>query len=151
MILSSRPVRFPVALLTALLMLTACSERVRGASVPAEKSPSARPLVDLRKEVKRKGKVLLHHIAKSGETDWTGELKVGNSYKLAVDCTGSWGELAIALSESFRTTRRCSAGYTTFTLDNYPAKKPRPRTLTIKAPPDARWTVMVAGIYQGKK
>jgi hypothetical protein len=99
-------------------------------------------LVDLRKKVK--GKVLLHHVGDSGEAVWVGELKVGNSYKIAMDCTGSQEQLAIVMSEGFRTLRRCDAGYTTVTLDPYPVSKPRPRTLTVTAPPGAEWAVLVA-------
>ncbi|MFG6195083.1 hypothetical protein [Nonomuraea sp. JJY05] len=91
-----------------------------------------------------KGKVLLHHVADGGEDEWAGELKVGNSYKIAVDCAGSQGKLAIAISEGFQTLRQCAAGYTTFTLDNYPVSKPKPRTLTVKAPSGASWAVLVA-------
>ncbi|WP_143021991.1 hypothetical protein [Nonomuraea maritima] len=131
-----------------MLLVTGCSERSSAEAEPSAQLPapssSARPMVDLRKKVN--GKVLLHHVADSNEVAWSGELKVGNAYKIAVDCAGSRGKLAITISASFRTLRQCAAGYTTFTLDNYPVGKPERRTLTVKAPSGARWAVLVAGL-----
>lgn len=143
--------RFPLGFVVVMFLVTACSGRISAeagssARVAAPSlsasPPSARALVDLREKVK--GRVLLHHVADSGEVAWAGELKVGNAYKIAVDCTGSRGKLAIALSGGFRTLRQCAAGYTTFTIDNFPVGKPEPRTLTVTAPSDAGWAVLLA-------
>jgi hypothetical protein len=152
-LLARRGGRFPVGVVLIMILLTACSERLSAepgpsaqvpAPSPSASPPPARPLVDLRKKVK--GKVLLHHVADGDEDEWVGKLKVGSSYKIAMDCSGSQGKLAIAISEGFQTLRQCVAGYTTVTLDVYPGKKPKPRTLTVKAPSGASWAVLVAGI-----
>ncbi|MET8162593.1 hypothetical protein ABZT47_40090 [Sphaerisporangium sp. NPDC005289] len=91
--------RFPVGFIVVMLLMAACSERLSAepslsiqvpAPSPSASPPPARPLVDLRTKVK--GKVLLHHVADDGDAEWAGKLKVGNSYKIAVDCAGSQGE-----------------------------------------------------------
>ncbi|MEV4370109.1 hypothetical protein AB0J71_23775 [Nonomuraea sp. NPDC049637] len=146
--------RFPVGFIVVMLVMAAgCSERSpaepsRPAQVPAP-SPSASPpparqLVDLRTKVK--GNVLLHHVADSGDIEWVGKLKVGTSYKIALDCAGSQGKLTIVMSEGFQALRQCAAGYTTYTIGDYPVSRPEPYTLTINAPADARWAVLVARV-----
>ncbi|MGI5286740.1 hypothetical protein ACQEVF_25845 [Nonomuraea polychroma] len=148
----SRLGHFPVACIVVMLLMTACSVRLSEGSGPSARisepfrsasAPPTRPLTDLRKE--SKGKVLLHHVADTGDqTEWVGKLKVGNSYKIAVACVGCQGKLAIVMSEGFRTSWQCAAGYSTFRISIYPDSKPKARSLTIKAPLGARWAVLVS-------
>lgn len=149
---SSRLGRFPVGFVVVMLLMTACSVRLSGGSNPSAdvsapsrsaSAPPTQPLTDLRKEAK--GKILLHHVADTGDqTEWVGKLKVGSSYKIAVACAGSQGKLAIVMSEGFRTSWQCAAGYNTFRISNYPDSKPEARRLTVKAPLGSRWAVLVS-------
>lgn len=133
-----------------MLFMAACSARLPANSNPSthvrapsvsESSTLTRPLVDLRTEVK--GKILLHYVADSGDqAEWAGKLKVGNSYKVAVDCVGSQGTMMIVPRKGWKTVRQCSAGFGTYTVDNHPASTPEAETLMIKAPHGARWAVL---------
>ncbi|MEU6730252.1 hypothetical protein ABZ917_41665 [Nonomuraea wenchangensis] len=52
--------------------------------------------------------------------------------------------LAIVLSEGFQSLRQCAAGFNVTAIDDYPVSGAQAHTLTINAPPGARWAVLVA-------
>ncbi|MGW0804797.1 hypothetical protein [Nonomuraea sp. NPDC002799] len=94
---------------------------------------------------KVKGKVVLSHAEKRAErTYWTEEVRIGNAYKVAVDCVGAQGTLSILATNGLNIARQCTAGYTTVTLDNYPVKASETHRLTVQAPPGAKWAIVIA-------
>ncbi|MFG2078613.1 hypothetical protein [Nonomuraea maritima] len=133
-----------------MLLVTACSvplpapstnPHVLVYSTPVRTSP-ARPLVDLRTKVD--GKVLLHHVADSGdEISWTGTVKVKGPYKVTVDCVGAQGMLMVAPHKGWKAVRQCGVKYGTYTVGGDPGSKPTVATLMIEAPQHAGWAVLV--------
>lgn len=103
----------------------------------------SRPLVDLKKKIK--GEVIISHTdEKAEQAEWTAEIKIGNTYKVAVDCVGPEGKLQVQATNGLNVVRQCIAGYTVVTLDNYPQKPPKNHQLTVHAPPGAKWAILIA-------
>ncbi|MEU6714324.1 hypothetical protein ABZ897_22895 [Nonomuraea sp. NPDC046802] len=100
--------------------------------------------MDLKKKVKTKGTVVLSHVdEKAEQSSWTAAVRLGNTYKVAVDCVGPQGKLVIRVTGRINMVRQCIAGYTTLTSDGYPRKKSKVRHLTVEAPPGAKWAVLI--------
>jgi len=103
----------------------------------------ARPLVDLGRKVK--GKVLLFHADEKAERSyWTAKVSLGTSFTVAVDCVGPEGELVIQAVGAVHMVRQCIAGYTTYTVDDYPPQRPKAYKLVVRAPRGAKWAVLVS-------
>lgn len=71
-------------------------------------------------------------------------MRIGNAYKVAVDCVGPTGTLNVRTTKGLKFARQCIAGYTTLTVDNYPQKAPKTHQLTVQAPPGAKWAILIA-------
>lgn len=140
---------------TAAAMLLGCSAQgsiaptSSAVTEPSRSLPSVgvpplenRPLADLRKKVK--GKVVLFHADHKAEQPyWTAEVRLGSAFKVAVDCVGSREILVMHAVDSFQFNRQCFAGYTTYTVDNYPPKPLKTRQLKVHAPHGAKWAILV--------
>lgn len=140
----------------AVTLLLGCSAQGRAerspsaAAEPSRPFPSvsrspfkARPLVDLKR--KTRGKVLLFHTdGKAKQIYWTTKVRLGTSFTVAVDCVGPEGELVIQAVGAVHMVRQCIAGYTTYTVDDYPPQRPKAYELVVRAPRGAKWAVLVS-------
>lgn len=97
-------------------------------------------LTDLTDVVKQR--IIIHHVGEEvGE--WRTSVKLGNNYQVAVDCVGVVGLLELSIgSSSF--PQQCSIGFNVLKVGGFPRNEPESMQLVVKAPPGARWALLIA-------
>ncbi|MEU5867382.1 hypothetical protein ABZ815_39855 [Nonomuraea sp. NPDC047529] len=137
--------RFAATVLAATLATGCSMHSVADTRMPAKPAGSrlASPrssLTDLTEVVKQR--IILHHVGEE-DGEWRTSVKVGNNYQVAVDCVGAVGQLELSIdSSSF--PRKCSTGFNVVKVGGFPRQEAMPRQLVVKAPPGARWALLIA-------
>jgi hypothetical protein len=139
-------VRILVMVIAATALLTACT--LSGSNTPEAKRatkttmPGARQtLAGLSQDVK--GKILLHHVEEQGQAStWSTDLKVGTSFRLAIDCVGADGTMMVRVGKS-QFPRRCSTGPGDIRTSTIPNRL-EIRRIEVGAPPGAKWAILIS-------
>ncbi|YCK40171.1 hypothetical protein ACNF49_40735 [Actinomadura sp. ATCC 39365] len=144
--------------LVVMLLFGCSAQGQKERNLPAAAEPSRplpsvkrspfkeRPLTDLK--IRAKGKVLLFHVNEKAErTDWTAQVALGTAFRVAVDCVGPEGTLVIQAPHALHLNRQCIAGYTTYTVDDYPPKPPKTYKLRVQAPRGAKWAILITQLH----
>jgi hypothetical protein len=127
---------------TLILAASGCSAPSGSEVKHAQGSPTGSPSLSLKELTAGiKGGLMFQRIDQR-TTQWEGEFQAKDSYTIAFDCTGAFGNVSIKVDSS-RFGHECSKGPTKTRFSRTPDGEIGPHHVEVNAPAGAKWTMQV--------